>query len=304
MMGRQTCAPGRLVGVRKPAAASGHPTLGRIGSLEVRLASSPAEIRRAQELRYHVFFEETPACADPRAQRLRRDADRFDRHCEHLLVIDHDPALHGGRPKVVGTYRLLRGDVARRRGGFYTASEFNIAPLVERKPSLRFLELGRSCVLASHRNKRTAELLWHGAWSYVLAHGVDVMIGCASLRGTDPHRLALELSFLHHFARAPTEWRVEAHDHLFVEMDRLPASAIDARAAFRALPPLIKGYLRLGAFVGDGAVIDRRFGTTDVCVILPVAAIRSRYVEHYGADAGRYAVATMVEPRVAPLAAA
>jgi putative hemolysin len=130
---------------------------------------------------------------------------------------------------------------------------------------------------------------------------MDVMVGCASLEGTDPDRLALPLSFLYHHARAPEEWRVRAHDHRYIEMNRMPLSAIDTRAALRALPPLIKGYLRLGAFVGDGAVVDHRFGTTDVCIVLPVAAIDPRYVDYYGADASRYAVRPTTN---APLAAA
>ncbi|MGH6922277.1 MAG: GNAT family N-acetyltransferase [Propylenella sp.] len=297
----------QLVRRISPPAGPGAEPLGRLGSLEVRLANSPAEIRRAQALRYQVFFEEMSARGDLRTHSLRRDADRFDRVCDHILVLDRtaaDRSLIGRRPRVVGTYRLLRDDAARLNGGFYTEAEFDIAPLIRMKPSLRFLELGRSCVLQPYRNKRTVELLWHGVWSYVLAHGMDVMIGCASLEGTDPDRLALQLSFLHHHARAPDEWRVLAHDHLRVEMNRLPRSAIDARAALRLLPPLVKGYLRLGAFVGDGAVIDRRFGTIDVCIVLPVSAIRSRYMDYYGADASRYALKPRALPRGAPLSAA
>lgn len=302
--GRRMLSPQNLMLRFATPPAENRASLGRLGSLEVRLASSAAEIRRAQALRYTVFFEEMSALGDVRTRRLRRDADRFDRICDHLLVLDHatlERTLLGLRPRVVGTYRLLRHAVARRHGGFYSDGEFDIAPLIRRKPSLNFLELGRSCVLAPYRNKRTVELLWHGIWSYVLSHDMDVMVGCASLEGTDPERLALPLSFLHHHARAPEEWRVRAHERRYVEMNRLPASAIDARTALRALPPLVKGYLRLGAYVGDGAVIDRQFGTTDVCIILPVAAIDPRYVDYYGADASRYAVRP---PTDAPLAAA
>jgi putative hemolysin len=267
-----------------------HP-LGRLADLEVRLAASPSEEQRAQELRYEVFYEEMTAVADVHARALRLDADPFDRICDHLLVLDHSNRNRASRrqPQIVGTCRLLRQQLARRHSGFYTEREFDLAPLLELHADLSFLELGRSCVLKKYRNKRTVELLWHGIWAYVLMHGVDVMIGCASLAGTDPDRLALPLSFLHHHARPPAEWAVRARENLCVEMNRSPASAIDPRAALRALPPLIKGYLRLGAYVGNGAVIDRQFGTTDVCIILPVASISPRYVSHYGADAGRYA---------------
>jgi putative hemolysin len=154
---------------------------------------------------------------------------------------------------------------------------------------LRFLELGRSCVLPPYRTKRTVELLWHGIWSYVRQNNFDVMIGCASLEGTDPDRLAVPLSFLHHFARAPEDWRASALPQRHVEMNRLPKDRINPKAALRELPPLIKGYLRLGAFVGDGAVIDRQFGTTDVLMIMPVSAISTRYIEHFGVDATRHA---------------
>ncbi len=301
--GRRILSPQKLM-LHFAASAESPPPLGRLGSLEVRLAQSAAEIRRAQALRYQVFYEEMSAAGDLRTRRLRRDADRFDRICDHLLVLDHetlDRSLLGARPRIVGTYRLLRHDVARRHGGFYSAGEFDIASLIRRKPALSFLELGRSCVLKPYRNKRTVELLWHGIWSYVLAHDTDVMVGCASLEGTDPDQLALQLSFLHHHARAPEEWCVRAQGHRYVEMNRMPAHAVDTRQALRTLPPLIKGYLRLGATVGDGAVIDQQFGTTDVCIILPVAAIQPRYVDHYGADASRYAVRP---PADAPLAAA
>ena len=166
---------------------------------------------------------------------------------------------------------------------------WHIAALVDRHADLRFLELGRSCVLPRYRNKRTVELLWHGIWSYVRQHRLDVMIGCASFEGTDPDRLALPLSFLHHYARAPEAWRAAAHPSRRVEMKRMAREAINPKAALHELPPLIKGYLRLGAFIGDGAVIDHQFGTTDVLIVMPVSAINARYIEHFGADASRHA---------------
>jgi putative hemolysin len=263
-------------------------TLGRLGTLEVRLARNAAEVRRAQRLRYRVFYQEGSALADAKTKLAQRDIDAFDSICDHLLVIDHAKDDRNG-PNVVGTYRLLPQDIAERHGGFYTSSEFEIGALVKRHPSLRFLELGRSCVLPPYRNKRTVELLWHGCWSYVLQHRLDVMIGCASLEGTDPDALAMPLSFLHHFARAPQDWRAQALPRLHVEMNRMPKDAIDPKEALRALPPLIKGYLRLGAYIGDGAVIDRQFGTTDVLIVLPVSALNARYIEHFGASADRHA---------------
>jgi L-ornithine Nalpha-acyltransferase len=272
-----------------PARKRPSKTLGRLGALEVRLARTAAEIRRAQKLRFNVFYREMSAVADTAATLARRDVDLFDAICDHLLVIDHDAPASRKNPAVVGTYRLLRQDIAQRQGGFYSAGEFDVGTLVARHRDLSFLELGRSCVLPPYRNKRTVELLWHGIWTYVLEHRIDVMIGCASLEGTDPDRLALPLSFLHHYARAPEPWRAVALPRRYVELNRMPKPAVSPKAALQLLPPLIKGYLRLGAYVGDGAVIDRQFGTTDVLIILPVSAINSRYVDHFGPGAERHA---------------
>lgn len=258
-------------------------TMGRIGTLEVRLARTAAEVRQAQKIRYRVFYQEGSAVPSPAQLLARRDIDGYDAICDHLLVIDH--AARGrstlNRPAVVGTYRLLRQPLAEEYGGFYTASEFDISGLVARHSRLQFLELGRSCVLSSYRNKRTVELLWHGIHVYFLQNQCDVMFGCASLDGTDPKRMALPLSFLHHYAAAPEPWRARALPKRYVEMNRMSKEAIDPKAALRALPPLIKGYLRLGAYIGDGAVIDHEFGTTDVLIVLPVSAIKQRYFEHF-----------------------
>jgi L-ornithine Nalpha-acyltransferase len=266
--------------------------LGRIGSMEVRLATTAQEIRRAQRLRFKVFYDELSAARSAASRFSRRDADDYDAICDHLLVIDHDVKpnpFRKAKPRVVGTYRLLRQEVADRHWGFYSAGEYDIGPIIKRHPDLRFLELGRSCVLKAYRNKRTVELLWHGIWTYVLHHRVDVMIGCASLEGTDPRRLALPLSFLHHHARAPETWRARAVPERYTAMDILAKEAVDPKAALHALPPLIKGYLRLGATFGEGAVIDRQFGTTDVLVTLPVASINPRYIGHFGPTAKRHA---------------
>ena len=272
-------------GLRASATRGHRPSrpMGRIGTLEVRLARTAAEVRQAQKVRYKVFYQEGSAVPNPARRLARRDIDGYDAICDHLLVIDHAARDRGAlnRPAVVGTYRLLRQSLAEEYGGFYTAGEFDIRALVARHSRLQFLELGRSCVLSSYRVKRTVELLWHGIHAYVLQNHCDVMFGCASLDGTDPKRLALPLSFLHHYASAPEPWRARALSERYVEMNRMSKEAIDPKAALRALPPLIKGYLRLGAYIGDGAVIDYEFGTTDVLIVLPVSAIKQRYFEHF-----------------------
>lgn len=267
----------------RPPVSSEGVSLGRLGPLEVRLARNKGDVKRAQKLRYKVFYKNGQAIADAATLFARRDKDAFDKICDHLMVIDHDaPPTLSGRQPVIGTYRLLRQDMADAHHGFYSENEFDLSALLDRHRSLRFLELGRSCVLPRYRTKRTVELLWQGIWNYVQMNSIDVMIGCASLDGTDPNRLALPLSYLHHHARAPERWRARAQSSRLVEMNRIAKEAIDPKAALRALPPLIKGYLRVGAYIGDGAVIDRQFGTTDVLVVMPVSAIAARYTAHFG----------------------
>lgn len=259
-------------------------TLARLGTLEVRLACGKKEIRKAQRLRFKVFFRKGGAIPDAKAAITRRDADRFDKFCDHLIVIDHAAQSRFGKlkPKVVGAYRLLRDEVAQKKGGFYSAGEYDLGPLLARHPGLRFLELGRSCVLEQYRGKRTIELLWRGILAYVRHHRIDAMIGCASLEGANPLAHAAALSFLAHHARAEENWSVSARRHLHVPMAMLAKEAVDARKAMNALPPLIKGYLRVGAKFGDGAVVDRKFNTTDVFVIVKVAELDARYLEHFG----------------------
>jgi putative hemolysin len=183
----------------------------------------------------------------------------------------------------------LRREIAEEHFGFYSESEFDITPVLQRHPQARLLELGRSCVLKPYRDKRTVELLWHGIWTYVRQHRIDAMFGCASFDGIDPDQLALPLSFLARNALVREEWRMRALDDRYVAMDRLAGVNIDPKRAIAAMPPLIKGYLRLGARFGDGAVIDKQFNTTDVLVVLPVSDIEPRYIAHFGADAERHA---------------
>jgi putative hemolysin len=250
----------------------------RSGGLIVRLAESEAEIRAAQELRYRVFFEEQGAAPSPEVARARRDVDRFDDAADHLVAIDTtqtDP-----RRAVVGAYRLIRREASRQSGGFYTASEFDIARL-EAWPGA-VLELGRSCVDPAYRNKRAINLLWRGIVGYSQAHGVELLFGCGSLPGADPDCLGQQLSYLHHYHLAPRYIRPRATASRFVAMDRLPKDAIDPARALASLPPLIKGYLRIGGFVGDGAVVDEEFGCTDVCVVMKTDLMSAKYARHYG----------------------
>jgi L-ornithine Nalpha-acyltransferase len=259
---------------------------GDSGHLEMRLAATPAEIDAAQALRYRVFFEEMGAKPSAEAARSRRDRDPFDDYCDHLLVIDRGRDI--GRNGVVGTYRLLRRSVAAQNDGFYTETEFDIAPLLAVEGEL--LELGRSCVEAAYRTRPTMQLMWRGVAEYSLKHDIKLMFGCASLPGTDTKALAPALSYLHHYHLAPPSLRARALPERYVAMnilrpDEIDPTSVSARLAesqtISALPPLIKGYLRVGALIGDGAVIDYDFNTTDVCIIVVTDRITDRYFQHY-----------------------
>ena len=248
----------------------------RAGKLGVRIASSAEEVDAAQALRYRVFYEEMGAAPSPEAAALHRDRDEFDDVADHLLVVDH---ANGDRAEVVGTYRLIRREAAESVGRFYSADEYDIGPITN-FPG-RVLELGRSCVDAAHRGRAVMQLLWRGIAAYVALHEIDVMFGCASLNGTDPDALATELTYLYWHHLAPPGLRPRALPERYVDMRRRDPTTLDPSRASQALPPLIKGYLRLGGFVGDGAVIDSQFNTVDVAIVVKSDLITERYSKHY-----------------------
>jgi len=249
----------------------------RSGSLEVRLALTPKDIDALQALRFRVFYEECGATPSIEMKQRQRDFDNFDNICDHLIVLDRSRG--DSFDAVIGTYRLMRRSVARRHHGFYTANEFDVSPL--ESVTGEILELGRSCVDAKYRTRPTVELLWRGIAAYVFRYNIELMFGCASLPGTDPTDLAVPLSYLAQHHLAPQELRPKAHHPLYHNMNLLSGDAFDPRRALAALPPLVKGYLRLGGFVGDGAVIDRQFNTTDVCVVVKTDLITDKYYQHY-----------------------
>jgi putative hemolysin len=266
---------------RQVRALNGLPKiLASFSDFDVVLATTKKEIRRAQKLRFKVFFEEGGATPDPTARLIRRDVCRFDSVCDHLIVVDRSVKRINGAPTVVGAYRLLRQDVAEANFGFYSAGEFQIGALMARHPDKRFLELGRSCVARGYRGKRTLELLWRGIWTYARHYGVDAMFGCASFPGVDADVHAAALRLLRGETTAAPDWDVAAVAGRAAKAAPSEAEDIDARTA-RALPPLIKGYWRLGARFSRDAVVDEAFGATDVLVVLPVEEIRSRYLAYF-----------------------
>jgi putative hemolysin len=249
----------------------------KIGDLEIRLAESEAEVAAAQSLRYRVFYEEMSASPTPEMAATKRDFDSFDPFCDHLIVID---ARKGsGAAGIIATYRLLRRSGAEKRGQFYSIDEYDISAIVAHPGEI--LELGRSCVDAAYRSKAVMQLLWKAISDYVFHFKIEIMFGCASFPGTNPDEHVTTLSYLHHRHMAPPEFRPRALASRYVSMDMKPIAEIDERRALASLPPLIKGYLRLGGFVGDGAVIDHQFGTIDVSVIVVTDLVSDKYYKHY-----------------------
>ncbi len=239
---------------RKRDLAGLGPVLAHAGALEARLAATGKEVRRAQGLRYRIFFEEGGAIPNPAVRLTRRDLCRFDSICDHLVVVDRAAPARDGSPSVVGVYRLLRQDVAERNFGFYSAREFEVERLIARRPGARLLEVGRACIAETHRGRRVLELLWRGLWAYARHHAIDAMIGCASLPGADPRAHAAAIGWLSAGGGDPS-WRVAPRSERRFTLgddghrrdDDGALGGLDARALARRLPPLVKGYWRLGA---------------------------------------------------------
>ncbi len=241
---------------------------------EARLASSEDEVRAAQRLRYAVFVEELGGDGALVDHDARIECDAFDPYCEHLLLFDKADG-----DEVVGVYRLMTGAGAARGIGFYSAGEYDLGPLLGSGRSL--LELGRSCLHANYRGSAGMFHLWNALAEFVISRGIEVLFGVASFHGTDVEALAQPLSYLHYHHLAPPGLRVRVLPQHFQRMDLLPPEAVDRKAAMTASPALIKAYLRLGGFVGEGAFVDRAFNTTDVCLVMDTAQMNARHRDFY-----------------------
>jgi putative hemolysin len=245
--------------------------------LTLKIAETPEEIIAAQELRYQVFYQEMGAIPTVEMKALGREVEAYDPFCQHLLVIDQSDPLD---KKVVGTYRLLMLDDARAKGiNLYTETEYDISKL--KATGKRIMEVSRSCVLEAYRSKMAINLLWRGICDFVVANKIDYLIGVPSLQGVNLEEHAKTLAYLKAFHMADESICPKVIDEFYNPLPDLDKSTIDVKREFIKLPPLLKGYLRVGALVGDGAYVDRQFNTIDVVIIVPIDQIDERYLNHY-----------------------
>ncbi|WP_136635561.1 GNAT family N-acetyltransferase [Pseudooceanicola onchidii] len=244
-----------------------------------RLARTEAELRAAQHLRYQVFVRELGSDGEMVDHEAELEQDRFDPYFDHLLLID---ATRGDdiRDQVVGVYRLLDEDGAAKVGQFYSEDEYDLTVL--RRSGRKLLELGRSCLHPDYRGGTGMFHMWQALADYVSERGIEILFGTASFHGTDIDQLAPSLSLLHHRHLAPEDLRVRTQPAAFQPMDLIPEGQLDRPAAMRAVPSLIKGYLRLGGFVGEGAFVDHAFNTTDVCLVLDTRQMSAAQSRIYG----------------------
>ncbi|MEM9974103.1 MAG: GNAT family N-acyltransferase [Pseudomonadota bacterium] len=239
----------------------------------MRLAERPEDIAAAERLRYRVFVEELGGDGALVDHAERRERDRFDPFFDHLILVD-EAAPYAEGDHVIGVYRLMRLDQAALAGQFYSEDEYDLARL--RQSGRPLLELGRSCLHPDYRGGTAIMHLWQGLAAYVEDHAIEVLFGVASFHGTEIAPLAAPLSLLHHRHLAPEPLRVRAREGAFQRMDLMAEAEIDRAAAMRAVPALIKAYLRLGGCVGEGAFIDHPFNTTDVCLVMDTDRINEK----------------------------
>ena len=241
----------------------------------IKLVDTKSELKKAQALRYSVFYKEKKAKSNFPKKMMKLDYDKIDKFADHLIVIDKK--RKSIKNKIVGTYRLIRGDVALSFGGFYTSSEFDLTNILNSYKHKQILELGRSCVHKDYRNGTTMKLLWKAIAEYIKLYDIKVLLGCASFPGTDVQEFSKELSYLRSNFSLPEEISVKSLlDNNYPVYIKNNINESDIRT-FAKLPPLIKGYLRVGGRVSDSFFVDYDFNTIDLCVIVQTVNIDEKY---------------------------
>ena len=247
-------------------------------TFELRLAQTDRDLKAAQRLRYRVFVQELGGDGPLVDHVAGLERDDFDPIFDHLILVD--PRRNADAMEdVVGVYRLLPGEKLAGTAKFYSESEYDLTAL--KSSGRRLLELGRSCVHKDYRGSTAMFHLWNGLACYVADHQIEVLFGVASFHGTDVQALAQPLAYLHHHHLAPEPLRVRARAQQFQAMDVLPLEKLDRKLAMLGTPALIKAYLRLGGFVGEGAWIDHAFNTTDVCLVMDTGRMSAKHREFY-----------------------
>ena len=236
----------------------------------IKIAESNFEIKKAQSLRYKIFFKEKKIKKKSFKFLLQRDYDFYDKISDHLIIIDNNREI---RDNVIGTYRLLRGNCAKLYRGFYTEQEFDISNLKKNFSSKDILELGRSCVHPQYRSGIILKLLWQGISNYIKMYKIKILMGCASFHGTNPSKFKDEFSLLYESYRLPEDYDVKSLQSNEISFNK----NINHSTILNKLPPLIKGYLRAGGMVSENFYIDTEFETIDYCVIMLTEKIVSRY---------------------------
>jgi putative hemolysin len=236
----------------------------------IKIAESNFEIKKAQSLRYKIFFKEKKIKKKSFKFLLQRDYDFYDKISDHLIIIDNNREI---RDNVIGTYRLLRGNCAKLYRGFYTEQEFDISNLKKNFSSKDILELGRSCVHPQYRSGIILKLLWKGISNYIKMYNIKILMGCASFHGTNPSKFKDEFSLLYESYRLPEDYDVKSLQSNEISFNK----NINHSTTLNKLPPLIKGYLRAGGMVSENFYIDTEFETIDYCVIMLTEKIVSRY---------------------------
>jgi len=243
----------------------------------IKLAETKSELKQAQALRYSVFYKEKKAKPTFAKKIIKLDYDKIDKYADHLIVLDKKNTKN----KIVGTYRLIRGDVAKLFGGYYSSSEFNLINITNNYKDKHILELGRSCVHQDYRNGSIMNLLWKAIAEYVKLYDIKILLGCASFSGIEPTKYSDELSYLRQNFCLPEHLLVESFDKNIYPVYKLKENNPNQLRIFAKLPPLLKGYLRIGGKVSNNFYVDHNFNTIDLCVVVNTSDIDEKYRKKY-----------------------
>jgi putative hemolysin len=261
----------------KPALPSNSFTILESENYSIKLAETKSELKQAQALRYSVFYKEKKAKPTFTKKIIKLDYDKIDKYADHLIVLDKK----NKKNKIVGTYRLIRGDVAKLFGGYYSSSEFNLINITNNYKDKHILELGRSCVHQDYRNGSIMNLLWKAIAEYVKLYDIKILLGCASFSGIEPTKYSDELSYLRQNFCLPEHLSVESFDKNIYPVYKLKENNSNQLRIFAKLPPLLKGYLRIGGKVSHNFYVDHNFNTIDLCVVVNTSDIDEKYRKKY-----------------------